>query len=93
MWFQLAIKELTNLEANNAAYIELMVTGSAQRNIFLMCYDASVRAKEIPSIEQQDDEFKREIWERAKAVANGRCDHPTLIELSKALYCIQCFLK
>lgn len=91
MWIQLAIKEMDSFEGNSEAYFKVLATGLTQRIIMVMCYFVSVRMGIVKPLQELEVEKKQKIWIHAKELGGPNCEQWKLIELSKALYVIQCF--
>lgn len=77
---------------DNITYCEILVKGSARREILLSAYGQLVRAGKLSPIEKLQEKQKEDAWEVAKDIAKGRMGVKALIEVVKALLTIEYFL-
>lgn len=94
MWIQFGAKQMDAFDQNNIAFCNCLVFGEGLRRCMVEVYKAIVKYKFAPEIEYLPIAEKEELWLRAKAVAGEMLlSKEQMIELSKALYVIECFQK
>jgi hypothetical protein len=73
---------------SKSALEETLVTGEIHRNISMEIYKLIVKDKtnNVPQFEELEIQAKLKIWDRAKALANGRLDKETCVQLAKSIY-------
>lgn len=92
LWLQFGARQMEVFEKDNIAFVNVLVFGSGLRKSMNEVYRAIVKYKIAPKIEDVSLSEKEKLWLRANAVAEkGSLDKEQLIELSKALYVIECF--
>lgn len=92
MWILFGAKQMDVFERDNIAFVNCLVLGEGLRRCMIEVYRAIVRYGIAPRIEELDNFEKEKLWLRANDVAGkGLLNKEQLIELSKALYVIECF--
>jgi hypothetical protein len=93
-WIIFGVKQMDVFDKDNIAFVSCLVSGDGLRKCMIEVYRAIVKFKFVPPIEDVDIREEEKIWLRANAVDENRIlTKEQLIELSKALYVIECFQK
>lgn len=90
-WIIFGAKQMELFDRDNITYVNCLVFGEGMRKSMIEVYRAIVKYGIVPKIEDLPVPEKEKIWLRANAVAENRIAKEQLIELSKALYVIECF--
>ena len=91
-WIIFGVKQMELFDKDNVTFVNCLVFGEGMRKSMIEIYRAIVKYGMAPKIEDLPVPEKEKIWIRANAVAEKRLmDKEQLIELSKALYVIECF--
>jgi hypothetical protein len=90
-WIIFGVKQMELFDKDNVTYVNCLVFGEGMRKSMIEVYRAIVKYGIAPKIEDLPVAEKEKIWIRANAVAENRIAKDQLIELSKALYVIECF--
>jgi hypothetical protein len=91
-FLQLGMKQAALFKNEPDLYLNCLVKYSGQRVILYSTYRMLVSSGRIKRIEDLPIDFKREIFEEAKRVANGRLPTDKLVMLSCILYCLEFLL-
>lgn len=93
-WIIFGAKQMDVFDQNNIAFCNCLVFGEGLRRCMIEVYKAIVKYKLAPKIEDLPIAEKEVLWLRAKDVAGEiLLGKEEMIELSKALYVIECFQK
>lgn len=90
-WIIFGVKQMELFDKDNVTFVNCLVFGEGMRKSMIEVYRAIVKYGIAPKIEDLPVLEKEKIWLRANAVAENRIAKDRLIELSKALYVIECF--
>ncbi len=91
-WILFGVKQMDVFDRDNVAFVHCLVFGEGLRRAMIEVYSAIVKHKFAPAIEDLPVFEKEQIWIRANAVDENKfLTKDQLIELSKALYVIECF--
>lgn len=93
-WIIFGAKQMDVFDQNNIAFCNCLVFGDGLRKCMIEVYKAIVNHKFATKIEDLSLAEKEVLWLQAKEVAREiLLDKEQMIELSKALYVIECFQK
>lgn len=93
-WIVFGAKQMDVFERDNIAFCNCLVFGQGLRKCMLHVYSAIIKHGFAPKIEDLPIAEKEVLWLRAKDVAGEiLLGKEEMIELSKALYVIECFQK
>lgn len=93
-WIIFGAKQMDVFDQNNIAFCNCLVFGEGLRRCMVEVYKAIVKYKFASKIEDLPIAEKEGLWLRAKDVAGEiLLGKEEMIELSKALYVIECFQK
>lgn len=92
MFLELARKQVFLFELDNVSYMRTLVNAQSIRNIMIGGYNSLLVGNKLTPIESLPPEQKTTMWETAKEIAVGKLDTEKLIELCKALCCLEYML-
>jgi hypothetical protein len=93
-WIIFGAKQMDAFDRDNIAFCNCLVLGEGLRRSMNEVYRAIVKYGLAPKIEELPQHEKEKIWLQAKDVAGKNyLDEKQMLELSKALYVIECFQK
>jgi hypothetical protein len=91
-WILFGAKQMDVFDKDNIAFVDCLVFGGGLRKSMNEVYRAIVRYGFACSIENLPQHEKEKLWLRANAVRGEvELNRDQLVELSKALYVIECF--
>lgn len=90
-WIIFGVKQMALFDSDNVTFVNCLVFGEGMRKSMIEVYRSIVKHGLALNIEDLPVSEKEKIWLRANAVAENRIGKEQLIELSKALYVIECF--
>jgi hypothetical protein len=90
---ELGYKQAACCRENPEVYLESMIKFPSQRAVMFQVYNSLRQSGKIKAVELLPESERREIWEEAKKLANGRLPKEKLIPLSKILYALNYLLQ
>jgi hypothetical protein len=94
LWIIFGAKQMDAFDRDNIAFCNCLVLGDGLRKSMNEVYRAIIKHGLAPKIEELPQHEKEVLWLRANDIAGKNfLNKEQMIELSKALYVIECFQK